>query len=76
MRNKDWRIHHSKRIKNKIKSWHTSKYYDEINIKKRYHTKCVCSCFMCGNPRKYFGEETIQEKRSKNKFDDYLNGNC
>jgi len=26
-------------------------------------THCVgCSCYMCGNPRKYFGEITIQEK--------------
>jgi hypothetical protein len=23
----------------------------------------VCSCCMCGNPRKYFGERTVQEKR-------------
>lgn len=23
----------------------------------------VCSCWMCGNPRKYFGELTIQEKK-------------
>nr|WP_322261277.1 hypothetical protein [Brucella pseudintermedia] len=23
----------------------------------------VCSCAMCGNPRRYFGEKTIQERR-------------
>ncbi len=23
----------------------------------------ICSCWMCGNPRKYLGEKTIQEKR-------------
>ena len=23
----------------------------------------VCSCYMCGNPRKWFGEKTMQEKR-------------
>jgi hypothetical protein len=22
-----------------------------------------CSCWMCGNPRKYLGERTIQERR-------------
>lgn len=22
-----------------------------------------CSCYMCGNPRKYYGERTIQEKK-------------
>ena len=25
----------------------------------------VCSCWMCGNPRKYFGEVTRQEKMAK-----------
>ena len=24
----------------------------------------VCSCWMCGNPRKYFGKMTIQEKKA------------
>lgn len=28
-----------------------------------HHGK-VCSCYMCGNPRKYWGELTIQEKRA------------
>jgi hypothetical protein len=23
----------------------------------------VCSCWMCGNPRKYLGEATVQEKK-------------
>lgn len=23
------------------------------------------NCFMCGNPRKFFGEETIQERKHK-----------
>ncbi len=23
-----------------------------------------CSCWMCGNPRRYFGEASIQEKRA------------
>jgi len=22
-----------------------------------------CSCWMCGNPRRYFGEPTVQERR-------------
>lgn len=25
---------------------------------------CNCSCWMCGNPRKYFGELTIQERKA------------
>jgi hypothetical protein len=27
------------------------------------YTPKTCSCWMCGNPRKYFGERTIQERR-------------
>lgn len=27
------------------------------------HTPAVCSCWMCGNPRKWFGTQTIQERR-------------
>jgi len=26
-------------------------------------TNTVCSCWMCGNPRKYFEEETVQERK-------------
>lgn len=29
------------------------------------HTAANCSCHMCGNPRKYSGEKTIQEKRAE-----------
>ena len=27
-----------------------------------------CSCRMCGNPRKYFKEKTIQEKKFEEKY--------
>lgn len=27
-------------------------------------TPAPCSCFMCGNPRKYFSELTLQERRA------------
>ena len=27
------------------------------------HTATPCSCYMCGNPRKYFLELTVQERR-------------
>jgi hypothetical protein len=26
-------------------------------------TGTLCSCYMCGNPRKWFGQKTFQEKR-------------
>ena len=28
-----------------------------------------CSCWMCGNPRRYFGERTIQEQRLLQDFE-------
>lgn len=31
----------------------------------RADTGTPCSCIMCGNPRKYFGEEHPQVRRSK-----------
>lgn len=34
--------------------------YAKILIK----THVPCSCPMCGNPRRYFGERTIQEKKA------------
>lgn len=42
---------------------------------KHYHPKLVdnlanCSCTMCGNPRKWFGELTIQERRCVEAKDD------
>jgi len=28
----------------------------------------VCSCWMCGNPKKYFGEVTVQERKFKQAY--------
>lgn len=27
------------------------------------NTAALCSCVQCGNPRKFFGERTVQERR-------------
>lgn len=35
-----------------------------------FRTPARCSCFMCGNPRKYFGERTVQERRQMQKGQD------
>lgn len=32
-------------------------------VTNRYKNRKVCSCWMCGNPRKYFGQRTTQEQR-------------
>jgi len=59
------RRHHRRRIIHKryervqIGHWHVKRpgYLAKNNT--------VCSCWMCGNPRKYFGEVTRQEKISE-----------
>lgn len=38
---------------------------DQRGIGKLAHCHCKpCSCEMCGNPRKFFNEKTLREKRS------------
>ncbi len=56
------RRHHRKRI--------IRKRYEKVKAGRWYvkspgylaKNNTVCSCWMCGNPRKYFGEPTRQEK--------------
>ena len=39
-------------------------YYNDNNKHKLHKLKAFhCSCWMCGNPRKYFGEKTWQETK-------------
>ena len=41
-------------------------YYNDNNKHKLHKLRAFhCSCWMCGNPRKFFGEETMQEKKHK-----------
>jgi hypothetical protein len=73
---------HSKRIqqkkntvKNKVK---IAKAYNWTDVVKQPHRYLKCSlfscgnkhCIFCGNPRKIWKEETIQEKRQKQKAND------
>jgi len=73
---------HSKRIqqkkntvKNKVK---IAKAYKWTDVMKQPHRYLKCSLFSCGNkncifcanPRKIWKEETIQEKRQKQKVND------
>ncbi|MDQ3749380.1 MAG: hypothetical protein M3367_10275 [Acidobacteriota bacterium] len=34
-------------------------------VGKLARTRQSCSCFMCGNPRKYFNEKTVGERRQE-----------
>ncbi len=58
------RRHHAARLKAARRFYHgrdnteTPRYLGQV-----VQTPASCSCWMCGNPRKYNGERTIQELR-------------
>jgi len=57
----------------------TNGYYDEGGEYEKHliHTRKPCSCAMCGNPRKYFGEKTRQEIEAVyNEIDEVKELNC
>ncbi len=59
------RRHHAARLKKKRQyyfySWEETLSVLRLGI--ALHTPTTCSCHMCGNPRKYFKESTMQERR-------------
>lgn len=62
------RRHHYQRLKSKRKNYwnhgyNTYETTEEVLSGKVVDTPKVCSCYMCGNPRKYFKEKTRQEKK-------------
>jgi len=57
------RRHHAKRLKKKRRDYRTA--FNERNLVKVVNTPKPCSCFMCGNPRRYYGEKTIQEQKAE-----------
>ena len=86
MKSKTLRRHHIQRLKNKRK--YDLHYYwglmDNITrpaiqimpIHQHVITPAKCSCFMCGNPRKFYGNskhgKTLQELRADNDCDYWL----
>ena len=67
MRDKAWRRKQEVRKKKKVvreydKWWGD---WDSKSIGLKSHTPCGCSCYMCGNPRKYYNEKTIQELKNE-----------
>ena len=67
MRSRSERRHHYQRRKIAVKTlrkalgWNID--LDQRAIGKYANTRHPCSCYMCGNPRKNFGEITVQEKK-------------
>lgn len=58
---RSYRRHHAKHLKNKRSMYSVASKNDRHNGVIS-HTPATCSCWMCGNPRKFFKEKTKQEK--------------
>lgn len=53
---------HIERQLDLAKTWNQDYYSNDNNRHKLHKLKAFhCSCYMCGNPRKYFGDKTMPE---------------
>ena len=67
------RRHHIQRRKAKVSKYYLAQFFEDSELfKSIYHSTVTrCSCYMCGNPRKYFsGHErfTMQERKNNAKW--------
>lgn len=61
MKKRSIRRHHLNRMKNKAKKVYWFNEPDKAITLANHLASCSCS--ICGNPRKYYKEKTIQEKK-------------
>lgn len=66
-RDRSYRRHHKRRMKDKALwiwkvCWNQDEYHANNITYIADHLK-YCTCDVCGNPRRYFGMPTIQERR-------------
>jgi hypothetical protein len=65
MQSRSIRRHHEQRVKSRVRTYHGgSAAGDPRHIGRIAHARQQCSCRMCGNPRRYWKEQTIQELRA------------
>lgn len=71
------RRHHTTRLKNSRRNY-WSVVLDLLNPKsEKYIAQVIstpkpCSCYMCGNARKFFNERTLQEKKHLDTMKDQI----
>jgi len=58
------RRHHRQRLKHARKTYWGRTLTTAKELGRVVDTPKPCSCFMCGNPRRYFQELTIQERKA------------
>lgn len=62
MRTRDFRRHHTARLKNARKHYKGGWAGDSSrNLGLVFTSPATCSCWMCGNERKHFKKPTVQE---------------
>lgn len=54
--------------------WDTTKIDWDLLEKKYFATRVPCSCTMCGNPRRHWGEKTIQELKAEEAMEGAIGG--
>jgi len=65
------RRHHISRLRAKRKHYWSGNNDDRL-LGALTSTPCPCSCWMCGNPRKNYGEKTLKEYLSDFDFNEQL----
>ncbi len=72
MKSRAIRRHHEKRIKRRVKEYYGGIHRDNTRrLGQIAGTRTPCSCWMCGNPRKYFNDLTVQERRLCGDFNEF-----
>lgn len=57
------RRHHAARLKaNRRFHWGMDLRHEPRRLGIALHTPCTCSCWMCGNPRRYWQGDTLQAR--------------
>ncbi len=70
MRSRDVRRHHEMRVKQRVANYYGGVFHgDARRLGKLAQTRTPCSCFMCGNPRKWEKQPTLGERRTFQRTD-------
>ena len=65
MRGRAYRRHQLERAKRRVRQYYGGVHRaDHRRIGWLAHTPTPCSCWMCGNPRRYIRSLTLQERRA------------
>lgn len=66
MRSRSERRHHEARIKRRVRGYYGGRdAADPRRLGRIAHARRLCSCALCGNPRRYWRELTVQERRAR-----------